>query len=60
MKPEKYLGTYTANNSDSFWICGVKDCKINFPHEVGYTPDRAWKHVYADDYLNDSSLKKSG
>ena len=57
MEPGKYLGTYTANNSDSFWVCGVKDCRIPFPHEVGLTDapvdERNWKHVLADFYYSE-------
>src|SRR6266404_2634103 len=63
MEPGKYLGTYTANNSDSFWVCGVKDCRIPFPHEVGLTNaqvgERDWKHVYADFYYSEPTATNS-
>ena len=47
---EKFLTTYTAEPSDPFWVCGVKGCRIPFPHEVGMTEDRTWKHLWADFY----------
>jgi hypothetical protein len=56
---EQYLDIYTADNADPFWKCAVKNCQIPFAHAVGYTPDHEWKHVYADDYLNNDSRSPS-
>jgi hypothetical protein len=57
MEPEKYLTTYEANNADHHWACGVKGCRIPFPHEVGLTDaplgERKWKHVFADFYYSE-------
>jgi hypothetical protein len=51
MDLDKFVTTYTADNSQPFWICAVKDCSLTFPHEVGYTEERNPKHVYVDFYL---------
>jgi hypothetical protein len=51
MDLDKFVTTYTADNSQPFWICAVKDCSLTFPHEVGYTEERKPKHVYVDFYL---------
>jgi hypothetical protein len=60
MEPEKYLTTYEADNSDHYRTCGVKDCRIPFPHEVGLTDaqlgEREWKHVYADFYYSEPTV----
>ena len=56
--PEKYLTTYTADISNPFWICGVKDCRISFPHQVGFTEDHNWKHVFADAYYSEKNPGK--
>jgi hypothetical protein len=62
METEKYLTTYTADNSDSFWACGVTNCKIPFAHVVEFTQDHKWEHVFADFYYSepkpDSRLSK--
>jgi hypothetical protein len=55
METEKYLGTYMADNSEPFWICGVKNCAVSFPHRVGMTEDHSWKHLFADDYSEPNS-----
>ena len=50
----KYRTTFTAQPNDPFWTCAVKGCQIAYPHEVGITKDREWKHVWADFYTSDS------
>lgn len=50
MEQEKYLDTYTADNAAHFWTCGVKDCRIPYPHQVGMTQDHQWEHVFAKFY----------
>ena len=52
---EKYLHTFIADNADPFWVCGVKQCEIPFPHAVGMVGSRGagnyqWVHVFADAY----------
>ena len=63
MEPEKYLTIYEADNSNPFWVCGVKDCRINFAHDVGLTNapvgERKWKHVYADFYYSEPAAPNS-
>jgi hypothetical protein len=49
----KYRTVFTARISpDPFWACTVKGCQIPYPHEVGMTEDRKWKHVWADFYTH--------
>lgn len=47
----KYRTTFTANPSDWFWAYPVKQYDLSYPHELGLTHDRKWKHVWADLYL---------
>lgn len=42
---ERYLTTYTADNSDHFWVCAVEGCSVPFFHEVGITKDHKWEHL---------------
>jgi len=58
---QEYLTTYTAKiNSDPFWGCAIKGCPISFPHDVGLTKEREWKHIYADDYYPESASRQEG
>jgi hypothetical protein len=52
---KKYLGMYTADNTNPYMACAVKDCRIHFPHAVGAVGSTGagnfeWEHVFADDY----------
>lgn len=55
----EYRSTYMADNANPFWACAVAGCKIPFPHEVGITKDREWKHVWADFYYRASGTTSS-
>jgi hypothetical protein len=47
----KYRTTYTARiTPDPFWARAVKGCQLPYPHEVGMTQDREWRHVWAGFY----------
>lgn len=54
----KYQVTYIAEPTDPFWVCAVKGCQLEFPHMVGITEDRKWKHVWADSYSSSPSTSR--